>query len=134
MTVTKQQIINGVVKYAKNEIINKIIDKPLKMIIATCISMMEVNPSVADVVFNNPMVCAILNENDGMYDIDGLIEVIGKTMDEYGDFPVKIPAIKFISPSEKELTFGAGDIRKLKDYIVSNSNSNSNSNGMGGIS
>lgn len=128
MTVTKQQIINGVVKYAKNEIINKIIDKPLKMIIATCISMMEVNPSVADVVFNNPMVCAILNENDGMYDIDGLIEVIGKTMDEYGDFPVKIPAIKFISPSEKELTFGAGDIRKLKDYIVSNSN------GMGGIS
>lgn len=126
MTVTKQQIINGVVKYAKNEIINKIIDKPLKMIIATCISMMEVNPSIADVVFNNPMICAILNENDGMYDIDGLIEVIGKTMDEYGDFPVKIPAIKFISPSEKELTFGAVDIRKLKDYIVSN--------GMGGIS
>lgn len=128
MTVTKQQIINGVVKYAKNEIINKIIDKPLKMIIATCISMMEVNPSVADFIFKNPMICAILNENDGMYDIDGLIEVIGKTMDEYGDFPVKIPAIKFISPSEKELTFGAGDIRKLKDYIVSNSN------GVGGIS
>lgn len=125
MTVTKQQIINGVVKYAKNEIIDKIIDKPLKMIIATCVSMMEVNPAVVDVVFNNPMVRAILHENDGKYEIDDLIEIVEKTMNEYGDFPVKIPAIKFISPAEKELSFGANDIKKLKDYIVGN--------GIGGI-
>lgn len=130
MTVTKQQIINGVVKYAKNEIINKIIDKPLKMIIATCVSMMEVNPSVADVVFNNPMVSAILREKDGMYDIDGVIEIIEKTMNEYGDFPVKIPAIKFVSPSEKELTFAVSDVKKLREYIIGVTESGS---GMGGM-
>lgn len=120
MKVTKQQIINGIVKYAKNEVIDKILDKPLKMIIATCVSMMEANPSIADVVFNNALASAVLHEDDGMYEFDELLDVIENTMTEYGDFPIKIPAIKFISPSEKELNFGVNDVKKLKEYIDGN--------------
>lgn len=118
MNVTKAQIINGVVKYAKAEIINKITDKPLKMLLATGVSMLEVNSSIADSIFENDFISKILSENGGMYDIDSAIDVIEKTMNEYGDFPVTIPAIKFISPVEKQLTFTVNDIRKLKEYIV----------------
>ena len=118
MNVSKAQIINGVVKYAKAEIINKITDKPLKMLLATGVSMLEVNSSIADSIFDNDFISKILSENGGMYDIDSAIDVIEKTMNEYGDFPVTIPAIKFISPVEKQLTFTVNDIRKLKEYIV----------------
>lgn len=119
MKVTKQQIISGIVKYTKNEVLNKIVDKPLKMIIATVVAMMETNPKILDNVFNNPMLSSMLYEEDGMYEIDELMEVVEDIMNEYGEFHVTIPAIKFISPMEKELSFGASDIKKLREYITS---------------
>ena len=118
MKVTKQQIISGVVKYTKNEVLNKIVDKPLKMIIATVVAMMETNPKIVDAVFNNSIISAMLYEDNGMYEIDELMEVIEDIMNEYGEFPVVIPAIKFISPMEKELSFGASDVNKLREYIA----------------
>lgn len=57
------------------------------------------------------------NEN-GMYDIELFESVICRTMDEYGEFVVTIPAIKFLSPEQKELRFNSDDIRKLKNYIM----------------
>ena len=118
MNVTKGQIINGVIKYAKAEIIDKITDKPLKMMLAAGVSALEINPSIADSIFDNDFVSKILSENGGIYDIDSAFNIIEKTMTQYGDFPVTIPAIKFISPVEKELTFSIGDVTKLKKYIT----------------
>lgn len=120
--VTRNQIVNGVIKYAKNEVINKITDKPLKMMLAAGVSALEINNSIADKIFQNDFVSKILNEDAGMYDIDSAVEILEKTIDEYGDFPVVIPAIKFLSPNEKELTFTSRDIRKLKGYIIGGMN------------
>lgn len=119
MNVTKQQIVNGVIKYAKDEIINKIPDKPFKMAIAVFVSMLETNAEIANKFFESEMASAILGKrDDGTYDIDKISDALEKTLDEYGDFPVTIPAIKFISPTEKTLNFSSRDIRSLKDYIV----------------
>lgn len=117
MKVTKSQIINGVIEYAKSEMIDKITDKPLKMILATGISAIELNNSIVDGLFENPIVSGILGESDGKYELDDISEILFKTLDEYGDFPIIIPAIKFISPYEKELKFTSSDVRKLKEYI-----------------
>ena len=117
MNVTKSQIINGFIKYAKAEIINKIIDKPLRMILAAGISALEVNPLIADSIFENSFIAKVFNEQAGYYNLDSIFEIIEKTIDEYGDFPITIPAIKFISPTEKELSFNSRDIHKLKAYI-----------------
>ena len=117
MKVTKERIINGVIKYAKSEIIEKITDRPLKMVLAVGVSALETNPSIADSIFNNPFFSKFLSENDGKYDLDSAFEIIENTMKQYGDFPVLIPAIKFISPMEKELTFSLEDVTKLKSYI-----------------
>ena len=61
----------------------------------------------------------ILKSESGMYDIDLLEQIVTRTIDEYGDFPITVPAIKFISPTEKELRFTSDDVRKLKSYIES---------------
>ena len=118
MTATKNQIIKGVVDYANAEIITKISDKPLKIILAMFVSAIEVNHSISERIFNNEICSAILYETDGAYDIDAAFEIAEKAMNEYGDFSITIPAIKFVSPDEKQLTFSINDIKKLKQYII----------------
>ena len=117
MYVSKADIITGVIKYTKAEIVDKITDKPLKIIIATCIAAIEINPTVADAIFNNEFVSMILSEKDGRYDLDIMFSALEKAVMEYGEFSITIPAIKFISPNEKELTFTMSDVHTLKTYI-----------------
>lgn len=118
MKTTKKQIVTGVTKYAKKEIIDKITDKPLKMIIAAAVSALELNPALVDNIFSNDILAGIVHKDGDQYDLGDALRIAEKTLDDYGDFPVVIPAIKFISPEEKELTFSASDVRKLKNYIV----------------
>lgn len=117
MRVTRKKVLSGIVNFVKSEMINKITDRPLKMILAAGVSALEINPSIADSIFDNSFVSQILKDDGLMCDVDSAFEILEKTLTEYGDFPVVIPAIKFISPVEKELTFTRGDIQKLKDYI-----------------
>lgn len=119
MNVTKNQILSGVIRYAKEEVINKIPDKPIKMAIAVAVSMLETNPNIADKFFDDTTISAILGKkDDGTYDISQITTVVESTLNEYGDFPIKIPPIKFISPTEKELNFSGRDIKTLREYIV----------------
>lgn len=112
MEVSRGQLISGATKFAKHEVIGKVTDKNFKMVMSMLVNLLEVKPELAD-EFLKPMA----NER-GMYDMDLLEMVLCKTMDEYGDFPVVIPAIKFISPTEKELRFNSDDVRKLRDYVM----------------
>lgn len=111
MNVTKNQIISGVVKYAKIEIINSITDKPVKMMFAAGVKSLELVPSIADKIFSNPMVSAILQEENGQYNLDNAFNILSETMTEYGDFPVTIPVVN------KPLIFNKMDVAKLKEYI-----------------
>ena len=118
MNVTKNQIIQGVVKYAKGEIIPKVAgDKPFQMTISTLVALLEMNPAIADSLLANPMVKAIMNENDGYFNLDMLEKALKQTMDQYGELQVTIPGIPFVSPKEKVMTFTQNDITRLKDYI-----------------
>lgn len=118
MQVTKQQIVTGIVQYSKNEMIPKIADKPFKIIVSAAVTMLETNPEIITRFLDDPMISSLLMGNDGFYDVENFGEVLEKTLEQYGDFPVKIPGIKFISPEEKELSFSASDIKKLKSYIT----------------
>ena len=118
MQVTKQQIVNGIIKYSKNEMIPKITDKSFKMILSAATSMIEINPEIITRFLDDPTISLMLMENEGTYDIDAISSALEKTLEEYGTFPIKVPGIKFISPEEKELNFGISDIKTLKNYIT----------------
>lgn len=118
MNVTKQQIVNGTTRYINEEVINKITDQPLKIALAVGVSIIDRKPEIINAFFDDDRISKILNKkDDGTYDIGEITEVIEKTLSQYGDFPVKIPAIKFISPTEKELSFSTSDIRRLREYV-----------------
>lgn len=113
MEVSKGQLLSGAIRFIKSDVIAKIPDKPFRMTLSAMVNLAEVKPEVADAIFEHPM----LKSSNGMYDIDLLEQIAVRTIDEYGDFPITIPPIKFISPTEKELRFTSEDVRKLKQYI-----------------
>lgn len=117
MEVSKQQMINGVSRYVKNEVLGKITDRPFRVGMAAAVSILEAKPQLADKLLENEMVSWFFECHDDMCCIDNL-EVIARTLDEQGDIPIRIGGIKFISPEDKELLFSGNDIRKLKDYIA----------------
>lgn len=117
MDVTKQQLVNGVVKFAKMDVLPKITDKTFKLVLATGTAMLEKNPDIADAFLDNDMISAILMEEDGLYETDDLKEALIDAMKEHGDLKIKIPGIKFISPDDKELSFSTQDVTRLSEYI-----------------
>ena len=120
MQVKKEKIINGIIEYIEKEIIPEIeSDRGFQIIIMIAVNAIKNNNSLLNEVFNNNVFKSLSKydkEND-TYDIDELYTILKDSVSKCGYFPVKIPAISFISPTEKELKFTVSDINKLKDYI-----------------
>ena len=110
--VTREQIISGIEKFVVNDVISKVQDKALQIIIDTTLAVLKRRPELIDKYINNS-----LFKTDKGYDIDMMVELIKSSLNKLGAFPVVFPAIPFISPTEKILSFSADDIDTLASYI-----------------
>ena len=117
MKVTKDQIVSGVSAYISTEVIPNIGDKATQIVVSIAAKAVKANSGLVDAMFNHPVVKSLLHEDGGKYEIDELFKYIKESVDEYGPFPVTIPAVPFISPEEKTLSFDADDITKIKKKV-----------------
>lgn len=120
--VTKKELLTGVILFIKNEVIPNISDKALKMVLSAALYAIDAKPAIIDPFVNNAVVSAILQGNDGSYDVDTTINILKKLVADYGGIPITIPPIKFITSSETILTFYENDLTRLKGYIMNSSN------------
>lgn len=120
--VTKKELLTGVILFIKNEVIPNISDKALKMVLSAALYAIDAKPAIIDPFVNNAVVSAILQGNDGSYDVDTTINILKKLVADYGGIPITIPPIKFITSSETILTFYENDLTRLKGYIINSSN------------
>ena len=117
MRITRNQIVHGVAGYIKDEIIPKM-ERPMQIVAAIAVNSAVNNDRLMDSLFDNEMISSLLGDDGtGAYDISGLITAVHDAMDAYGNFPVRIPSIPFISPSEITLTITAEDIRAMQRRI-----------------
>lgn len=115
MDVTKEQIIKGVIQFAKADVIAKVPDKPFRMGLSAAVYLLELKPKIADIVLEHPVARMISNEN-GTYDLELLCEVAEKTIKEYGDFSITIKG-NSLAPEKRELKFVVEDVEKIKAHI-----------------
>lgn len=115
--VTKKELITGVIRYIKDEVIPHISDKSLKMVLSAALYAIDAKPGIIDPFLNNSIIAAILQGENGWYDTDVIFNVLNNLVKEYGGIPVTIPPIKFITSTENVLTFKDGDIETLKGYF-----------------
>ena len=116
--VTKKELLTGVVRFVKNEVISNISDRSLKMVLSAALYAIDSKPAIVDPFLNNPIVSAILQGENDMYDVDATIGILKKLVNEYGGIPITIPPIKFVTSAETTLTFHDADISRLKYYIT----------------
>ena len=118
MKVTKEQIINGVVSFAETEVIPQVDDKATQILAAIFVRYVKANTKLVDTLFENQMVKTLLEaDENGMYETDGIFQIVSESIRQYGPFPVEIPPIPFISPTEKSLRFNESDISEIKRRI-----------------
>ncbi len=118
MRVTKNQIVNGVISYMESEVIPQVDDKPTQIFIAIAVKSVQANSKLVDSIFANQLVKTLLDaDENGTYELDGIMKSAEESLKQYGAFPVIIPAIPLISNSEKTLAFSESDINEIKRRI-----------------
>ena len=116
--ITKKELLTGVVKFVKNEVIPHIGDRSLKMVVSAGLYAVDAKPDIVDSFFSNPLVATILQAEDGKYNTELVFKVLDNLVEEYGGIPITIPPIKFITATENTLTFRGGDIARLTEYVL----------------
>lgn len=117
MQITRQQMMNGAARYIRGEVIPHIPDKGVKVALDVLAGMVELSPQVVNKYLDVPLVAAVLQEQDGFYDLDMIEAALTKAMDSYGGLELTVPAIPLVSPQPKSMTFTANDIRAMKRYM-----------------
>lgn len=115
MEATKNQIINGAIQFARNEVIAKIPDKVFRMGLSAIVALVEIKPELLDKYLEHPLVKIMASES-GAYDLDLIGQVAEKIFSEYGDLPITIKT-NTVTDEKNRLTFTADDVKKLKEYI-----------------
>ena len=119
MRVTKSQIVHGVIDYIQSDILPQMVGaRSMQIIVSIGANAITTNHKLVDAVFDNQMVRTLLDDDgSGTYDLSGLVDAMTKSIRQYGNFPVKVPAIPLISPTEFILSLTAEDIDSMRRKI-----------------
>ena len=119
MRVTKSQIVHGVTNFIQSDILPQMVgSRSMQIIVSIGANAIASNNKLVDEIFKNQIVLALLdNDGSGTYDLTGLIDAVSKSIQQYGSFPVKVPAIPLISPTEFTLSLTADDVDAMRRKI-----------------
>ena len=123
MRVNKSQIVHGVTDYIKSDILPQLVGaRSMQIIVSVGANALAANHKLVDALFSNQIVQALLDDDgSGTYDLSGLADAMAKSIQEFGSFPIKVPAIPLISPAEFTLSLTAEDVAAMRRRIEGDS-------------
>ena len=119
MRVSRNQIIKGVTDYIQHDLIPTMQnDKAVQIIFTIAINAATANSKLTDSIFDNEIVRAMLDDDgSGTYEISGIVDSMRAAIQQYGSFPVQIPAIPLVSPREITVKLTADDVDAMRRKI-----------------
>lgn len=119
MRVSKSQIVHGIADYIQGEILPKMADeKAVQIILSIAANAAMSNGKLVDSVLENEIVRTLLEDDGtGTYDVGGIADAMRTAIEQYGSFPVRVPAIPLLSPHEITLRLSAEDIDAMRRRI-----------------
>lgn len=121
MRVTKSQIVRGATDYIQTNILPQLGNgRAMQIIVSIGANAIAANHKLVDAVFDNQIVRAMLDDDgSGTYDLSGLVDAMTKSIQQFGSFPIQVPAIPLISPVEFTLSLSADDVDAMRSRIES---------------
>lgn len=116
MVVSKDKIVKGISRYARDYILPNITDN-YRVVMEVAVSALEVKPELLDKVLENEMVVTLLGDSEGGYDLDVLKKVLSGVAKQSNGLVITLPSIPLLSKHEKEMTFRDRDIDTLVEEI-----------------
>ena len=120
--INSEQLVSGVMKYLTAEIIPCVEDTFTKLALKTFAITAESHvldyAKAVDSFVQKPFISDIVKTEDGVFDVESLIDALRQAVNECGELTIKIPPVRFVSPQEKTLSFKASDISSLKQYLT----------------
>lgn len=104
--VTKQQIVNGLIAYIRQHIVPSTSDGLTKRMMAGVADVLQMKPHLIDKL----SILQYLEDENGMYDLDVLEQLLVKNINEYGNIPVTLLGGTY--------TFNESDVIVLKRTIL----------------
>lgn len=117
---TRDQIVNGVVKFIETDMQTAAGNGTSKFIVSLTKNALKKHPAIVDEALKNPLIHTILPSEDGKYDITQMIALLKDTMAETGTLPLKLPRIPLLLPEGDEIRLNTADIDKIVSYINEN--------------
>lgn len=119
MRVSRTQIVKGISDYIQNDIIPKMDnDRAVQIMLSIVVNAAAANSKMIDTVMANDIVRAMLDDDgSGTYETSGLVCAMRNAINQYGSFPVNIPAIPLVSPHEITLRLNADDVDAISRRI-----------------
>ena len=119
MRVTRNQIVNGITAYIRDEVLPKMEDdRALKILFSVAVNAIKANDKLVDKWLSNDLIRALIDDDGtGHYDLERLMTWIKSSVEEYGAFPVIVPPIPLVSPREITLRLGPSDITAIQRQI-----------------
>lgn len=111
------QINKAIKAYVENEMLPAL--PPLmKILVSTYVDSMQLTQEQLNQLVNSPMIKPLGIEQDGMYDLDALLDNFESNTRKYGPMEFVISKIGPIPLNEaKVFIFKENDIRKIKTYL-----------------
>lgn len=113
MIIEKTRLVDGITRYAREQVLPGISDKQTKMVLSMGISVLECRPETLDGVLKLPLI----PKENGELDLDMVERILTDTAEEFGEIAFTVPPVPFISPKELKMKFNADDIRKMMSYL-----------------
>lgn len=119
MIVTIDKVRSAITKYIEQDLAPVITDKGFQFAVSFISELIKQDTPIIEAYLRQPMVAAFIpwvEENKG-YDISKLISALKNTLNRCTVLPVKVPAIPFLSPEEKEIKFTINDLERIEQYL-----------------
>lgn len=112
MNCSAEQVVNGIIKYADAEVINKLPTSG-KWIVGTGIGLASNKvANVIEVLKENAVVRMLgIIDDSGCIDVDALTASMKASADKYGKLTVEVPLVG-------RMSFTASDIDTLRNHIL----------------
>lgn len=117
MKVTKKQINDGVTKFITETLIPNNHDGQLKAVLYMMKDTIRKKPDTIDYFLDNPVISSSIIQEDDMYEIGHFTDTMRSILEDCDYYPITVPEVPLLSPSEKVLKITSSDFEALINSI-----------------